>query len=159
MFKLYPILSAPGNCQFKKSRDVGSNAISSHHIEPRSCVNTIHPPSPFNCSGLLSSSHSLPRQRRPSTLGRPVPTSVGRCRPHPAFEWLDPFPWGFHTYSSNLISTCSVHCSSLHLSHLFFNKPLHFLFLRQFQLIFGNEELIIHSCKGVFDERMVFLSA
>ena len=55
-------------------------------------------------------------------------------------------------------STCSVHCSSLHLSHLFFNKPLHFLFLRQFQLIFGNEELIIHSCKGVFDERMVFLS-
>src|SRR4030042_5076759 len=56
-------------------------------------------------------------------------------------------------------STCSVHCSSLHLSHLFFNKPLHFLFLRQFQLIFGNEELIIHSCKGVFDQRMLFLSA
>src|SRR4030042_5847865 len=81
------------------------------------------------------------------------------CRPPPAFEWLAPFPWGLHTHSSNTTSTCSVHCSSLHLSHLLFNKPLHFLFLRQFQLIFGNEELIIHSCKGVFDERMVFLSA
>ena len=28
------------------------------------------------------------------------------CRPHPAFEWLDPSPWGLHTYSSNL--SCAI---------------------------------------------------
>jgi len=85
----------------KKDGDVGSNATSSHPTEPGCCVHAIHSPSPFNCSGVRSWSHNLPRQRNPFAWGRDVASRS-------AFECLEPFPWRLHTHSSNLSCTISL---------------------------------------------------
>jgi len=46
-----------------------------------------------------------------------------------------------------------IHC----FPNLFFNKPLHFLFLWQLKQVFGYEEVIVHAGQSVFDEGVVFV--
>jgi len=44
-------------------------------------------------------------------------------------------------------------------SIFFFNKPLHFLFLWQFKLVFGNEKPVVHAGQSILHKRMISLGA
>ena len=46
-----------------------------------------------------------------------------------------------------------------HLPHLLGQKPLHLFLLREFKLVFGDEEVVIHAGKGIFHQGVVFLRA
>jgi hypothetical protein len=36
-------------------------------------------------------------------------------------------------------------------------KSLHILFIRQFELVFGDKEIVVHSCQGILYQRLIFL--
>ena len=44
-------------------------------------------------------------------------------------------------------------------SIFFFNKPLHFLFLWQFKLVFGYEKPVVHAGQSILHKRMISLGA
>ena len=46
-----------------------------------------------------------------------------------------------------------------HLPHLLRQKVLHLLFLWQFELVFGDKELVIHTSQSILDQGVIFLGA
>ena len=46
-----------------------------------------------------------------------------------------------------------------HLPHLLFQKPLDLFLFGQFDLVLGDEQLVVHTSQGVFYQGVVFLRA